>query len=150
MIISLKLPFSFKNETLATGSELRSSFAVLSKDTVFISEPYSDLREPKVFEAFKKNISKRKKKQAFGARIIGCDLHPEYLSTKYAKEIFEDAKRSVAAIYEDVNSQVKEQTGKLRQAWLETIEEKLDLEGRVEDLEKEVSDLQSQLEEVAG
>ena len=95
----IKLPFSFKDSVLATGSELKSSFAILIGDTVFLSRVFDDLREPKVLENFKRAILNKKKEFGLEPRVIGCDLHPEYISTKYSKEIFEKAKRRKKRIY---------------------------------------------------
>lgn len=102
---TIKLPFSFKNSVLAMGSEVKNSFAVLIGDTMFISELFDDLREPSVFEEYKQTILNINRKKEFrlkhgGApKIISCDLHPEYISTKFAKEIFEKAKKRKKEIY---------------------------------------------------
>ena len=94
---SIRLPFSFENSVLATGSEIKSSFAILAGDTVFISSVFDDLRQPKVFENFKRAILKNKRNFKFEPDgipdIIACDLHPEYISVKYSKDIFEEAKK---------------------------------------------------------
>lgn len=99
---SIKLPFSFKDSVLATGPERKGSFAILVGDTVFISEVFDDLREPKIFEDYKQAILSKKKGLKFKSNfpnIIACDLHPEYISTKYAKDIFEKARRSKKKIH---------------------------------------------------
>jgi hydrogenase maturation protein HypF len=88
---SIRLPFSFQDLVLATGSETKTSFAFLSKKDVFVSNIFDDLKEPKISGNFKKAILKNLKK--FSPAIIACDLHPEYISTKYAKEVFEKARK---------------------------------------------------------
>jgi hydrogenase maturation protein HypF len=93
MLTSIKLPFSFKDSVLATGSELKSSFSILVGDTVFMSEVFDDLREPGLFEDFKKAILKNAKDLKTETNIIACDSHPEYISTKYSKEIYKKGGR---------------------------------------------------------
>ena len=95
---SIKLPFSFKNPVLATGSELKSSFAILVRDTVSISSAFEDLRTPEVFEDFKKAIVGKKRDLRCDPRIIACDLHPEYMSTKYANELLGKGKGHISLI----------------------------------------------------
>ncbi len=92
MFTSIKLPFFSKHPILATGSELKSSFAILLGSNVFISKVFDDLRRPLIFEDFKKAILNKKKEFGRDFKIIACDLHPEYISTKYAKQLLEKEK----------------------------------------------------------
>ncbi|MBL7070928.1 MAG: carbamoyltransferase HypF [Candidatus Omnitrophica bacterium] len=87
----IKLPLSFSSPVLAVGSESKSGFAVLSGDRVSVSRIFSDLKDPAEFDSYKKAILSKKK--SFERGIIAHDLHPEYMSTKYAGEIFEKIKR---------------------------------------------------------
>lgn len=89
----IKLPSPFKKPVLAMGSELKSSFAILIGKGVFISRTFDDLRAPKIFEDYKQAILNKKKDFELEPGVIACDLHPEYISTNYAKEIFEKAKK---------------------------------------------------------
>src|SRR3990167_628851 len=84
---SVKLPFSFKHSVLATGSELNTTFSLLKKDTVFISPPYRDLKDPSVFRDFKKDITRREKAIRIKPDTIACDSHPGYISAEYARNI---------------------------------------------------------------
>jgi hydrogenase maturation protein HypF len=97
--VIVKLPFSLKKTVLAVGPELKTTFAILRKDNVFISDVFDDLKKPQVFEDLKKAILNKKKEFEFDPNIIACDLHPEYISTKFAKEIFEKAKKRKKKIY---------------------------------------------------
>ncbi len=84
---SIKLPFSFKHSVLALGSETNTTFSLLNKDTIFLSEPYTDLKDPSAFESFRKDILKEEKSLGIKPDIIACDMHPEYISSKYARDI---------------------------------------------------------------
>jgi hydrogenase maturation protein HypF len=106
----IKLPFSFKDSVLATGSEFKSSFAVLIKDTIFISRVFDDLGNPHVFESYKRAILNTKRKLGIKPDIIGCDLHPEYVSTKYAKEFFEEFGQSKEKFYSPIDAYRRQNT----------------------------------------
>lgn len=84
---SIRLPFSFRHSVLAVGSETNTSFSLLKKNAVFVSRSYNDLKTPSTFEKFKKDITGKEKALSIKPCIIACDLHPEYMSVKYAKEI---------------------------------------------------------------
>lgn len=89
---SIKLPFSFKHTVLALGSETNTTFSLLSNDAVFLSDPYRDLKDPSIFEDFKRGISDKKKALRIKPDTIACDMHPEYISSKYARDIAKDEK----------------------------------------------------------
>ena len=93
-MLNIKLPFSSGASVLATGAELKNSFAVLDGDTAFISGVFGDLKDPKTLRKFEKAVTEKERAFKGGFRTIACDLHPEYASTKYAKEIFEKKKSS--------------------------------------------------------
>jgi len=88
--ITIKIPFFSRKSVLATGAESKSSFAFLSGNTVLLSRVFDDLRDPAEFEAFKSAISKKSRGSA--PQVVAYDLHPDYISTKYAREISEKRK----------------------------------------------------------
>jgi len=83
----LKLPSFFKHSVLALGSETNTTFSLLNKDTVFLSNPYQDLKDLSVFENFKNDILKERKSAGIKPDVIACDMHPEYISAKYGRDI---------------------------------------------------------------
>ncbi|MFH0839799.1 MAG: hypothetical protein V1883_02140 [Candidatus Omnitrophota bacterium] len=84
---TVKVPFSFKHSVLAAGSETNTTFSLLKKDTVFVSAPYKDLKAPLTLDSFKKDIARKEASLHINPDIIACDLHPEYMSAKYAKTL---------------------------------------------------------------
>lgn len=86
------MPFSFKDSVLAVGSESATGFAFLVKDRVFTSAVFDNLRDANTFEAFKKAIARKKRMLGREPGVIACDMHPEYISAKYAKGLFEKRK----------------------------------------------------------
>jgi hydrogenase maturation protein HypF len=83
------LPLYLKEEApplLAVGGHLKNTIAITAGHNVFISQHIGDLETAEAFEAFQKVI--RSFQTLYGirpARVV-CDMHPDYLSTQYARE----------------------------------------------------------------
>ncbi|MBI5652687.1 MAG: carbamoyltransferase HypF [Chloroflexi bacterium] len=80
----VKLPFETR-PTLAVGAELKNTFCVTREQYAFLSQHIGDLENFPTLEAFQTQIEHFKKLFRIEPEIIAHDLHPEYLSTKYAK-----------------------------------------------------------------
>ncbi len=96
MVYSLPRQFGAKDCVLATGSESKSTFALLTEYTLYISEVFGNLREPKEFDSFKKAIAVQRRRLKCSPTIIACDLHPEYLSRKYAERLVREQRDTCA------------------------------------------------------
>ncbi|MCX6152686.1 MAG: carbamoyltransferase HypF [Candidatus Kapabacteria bacterium] len=70
---------------LAVGAHLKNSIALKKGKNVFISQHIGDLSTNEANSAFIKVINDFEKLYDTSADKIICDLHPEYLSTKYSK-----------------------------------------------------------------
>lgn len=81
------LPFSAPRPILACGGELKSTICLAKDERAFVSHHLGDLEHFAAFEAFREAITHYER--LFDARpaVIAHDLHPEYLSTKYAIEL---------------------------------------------------------------
>ena len=85
-------PFPFLMDTkmkeiLGCGAELKNT-ACLSKDKfAFLSQYIGDLKTYSTFNFYKETIRRLDGLFAIKPKIIACDLHPDYLSTKYAREL---------------------------------------------------------------
>ncbi len=77
--VSFSLP-----DLLAVGPHLKNTVAVARDRNVFISQHIGDLETQESFEAFQEEI--RSLGDLYGIKPVGVvsDLHPDYLSTKYA------------------------------------------------------------------
>ncbi|MCK4245381.1 MAG: carbamoyltransferase HypF [Candidatus Omnitrophica bacterium] len=84
--IQLPTPHSLL-PTLACGAHLKNTFALAKGDEIFISHHIGDLENLETLVAFEKGVKHFKKLFDIEPAIIAHDLHPEYLSTKYAKEL---------------------------------------------------------------
>jgi len=82
----IHLPFKAK-QVLACGAELKNTFCATKEDHAFISQHIGDMENLETLEHFENTIELYKKLFRIEPRILAHDLHPEYLSTKYAKEL---------------------------------------------------------------
>jgi len=80
----LILPFSSKRHVLACGGELKNTFCLARDDYFFLSHHIGDLENIETLRSFEEGIEHFKKLFFIEPRVIAYDLHPEYLSTKYA------------------------------------------------------------------
>lgn len=69
---------------LACGPELKNTVALSRGETVFLSQHIGDLDNPEAFRFFEHAIEHLKKILEVEPEAIAYDLHPEYLSTKWA------------------------------------------------------------------
>jgi len=74
-------------EVLALGGELKNTVCLAKGRYVFPSQYLGDLKSVDNFEFFQDSIQKLEKILKITPRLIACDLHPDYLSTKYAEKI---------------------------------------------------------------
>jgi hydrogenase maturation protein HypF len=85
---ALSLPAGFENapDLLAYGGELKSTFCLLKDGAAVISQHQGDLEEVTTFEDYQKNLRLYADLYDHRPGLLAVDLHPEYLSTKLAKE----------------------------------------------------------------
>ncbi len=82
----VELPFNSGHHILACGAELKNTFCLTKNDYAFLSHYIGDLENLEVLLAFEDGIKHFEHLFSINPTIIAYDLHPEYLSTKYAKE----------------------------------------------------------------
>jgi len=79
---------SFKSEqVLACGAEEKNTFCLTKDEHAFLSQHIGDMENAETLEHFESTIELYKKLFRVEPRMIACDMHPEYLSTKYARQI---------------------------------------------------------------
>ncbi|MDD5140077.1 MAG: carbamoyltransferase HypF [Verrucomicrobiales bacterium] len=71
---------------LAVGAHMKNSVALAVGENVFISQHIGDLETEQANSAFRRVISDFEKLYEARPEIIAADLHPDYLSTKFARE----------------------------------------------------------------
>ncbi len=72
---------------LAVGAHLKNSVAFAIDDNIFISQHIGDLETEPAHKAFRQVAADLPRLYAAQPEIIAADLHPDYLSTKFADEI---------------------------------------------------------------
>jgi hydrogenase maturation protein HypF len=70
---------------LAVGGHLKNTVALTAGSHVFISQHIGDLETMQAFEAFRNVIDSFQDLYRVQPEQIVCDMHPDYLSTKYAR-----------------------------------------------------------------
>lgn len=83
----LKLPHKTDKKILALGANQKSSVAVVIDDSVVLSPYIGDLGSLTSIEHYKSHIETLKRIYDFEPDVVVCDKHPNYESTKYAKEL---------------------------------------------------------------
>jgi hydrogenase maturation protein HypF len=79
----VKLSFDLEM-ILACGGELKNTFSLSRGPYVFMSHHIGDMENHETLLSFEQGIEHFKKLFSIEPRAVAYDLHPEYLSTKYA------------------------------------------------------------------
>jgi hydrogenase maturation protein HypF len=74
-------------EVLGCGAEEKNTFCLTRDNYAFISQHIGDMENMETMEHFENTLALYKKLFRIEPEIIAYDLHPEYLSTKYALEL---------------------------------------------------------------
>ncbi|PWU47353.1 carbamoyltransferase HypF [Micromonospora globispora] len=78
------LPWRFDRPVLACGAELKNTFCVAKGRRAFVSHHIGDLENYETLRAFTDGIAHFTRLFDVRPEVVAHDLHPEYLSTKYA------------------------------------------------------------------
>jgi len=83
---SIRLEWNFSESVLACGPEQNNTFALAKGDRIYLSHHIGDLENYEVLRSLEEGVVHFKKIFDIEPTIIAYDLHPDYLSTKYAQE----------------------------------------------------------------
>ncbi len=72
---------------LAVGGHLKNTVAINSGANAFVSQHIGDLSTAKAYEAFEKVTADLQRLYDVRPRLVAHDLHPDYLSAKYAARL---------------------------------------------------------------
>jgi len=72
------------SEVLACGGELKSAFCLTKDNYAILSQHIGDLENLETLEFFEETLRHMKRFFRVEPRAVACDLHPGYLSTKFA------------------------------------------------------------------
>lgn len=83
---AVKIPLSTQ-PTLAVGAELKNTFCLTRDSYAFVSHHIGDLENYETLASFESGIEHFKRLFRIDPQLVAADLHPDYLSTKYAFEL---------------------------------------------------------------
>jgi hydrogenase maturation protein HypF len=83
---SVPLPEPAGRPLLACGAELKNTFCVAKGERAWVGHHIGDLENYETLRSFTDGIEHFERLFAVSPEVVAHDLHPEYLSTKYALE----------------------------------------------------------------
>jgi hydrogenase maturation protein HypF len=83
----LPVPVTFTRPVLACGAELKSTFCLGTSRHAFLSHHIGDLENAETLRSFTEGIEHFRRLFDIEPQVVAHDLHPEYLSTKYAHDL---------------------------------------------------------------
>ena len=83
---AIRLPVRAPRPVVAVGGELKATFCVARGNEAFLSPHLGDLDRELAYRAFHADLALYLAMLGVDADVIAHDLHPEYLSTKWALE----------------------------------------------------------------
>ena len=85
----INLPSGFENipQILAMGSELKNTFCLLRDGKAILSQHLGDLETATVFKSYQDTLNLFLNLFEHQPEAVAIDKHPEYLSTKFGKEL---------------------------------------------------------------
>jgi hydrogenase maturation protein HypF len=83
----IDLPFRCPRPLLAVGGQLKATFALGRDRQAFLSHHMGDLDHFEAYRAFEKDVALYRQLFAVTPEVVACDLHPDYVTTRYAQEL---------------------------------------------------------------
>ncbi len=80
----LTLPFETPVPILGAGSEQKNTFTLLKDGYAFVSQHIGDLENAETLAAYEETLALYERLFRITPEVVAYDLHPEYLSTKFA------------------------------------------------------------------
>jgi hydrogenase maturation protein HypF len=83
----LALPFETDVDILAAGPEQKNTFTLLTGGYAFVSQHIGDMENAETLDSFEATEKLYERLFRISPELVAHDLHPEYLSTKWALEL---------------------------------------------------------------
>jgi hydrogenase maturation protein HypF len=83
----LPLPFSTGVHILAAGPEQKATFCLARETHAFVSQHIGDMENADTLEAYERTLALYEDMFRIKPALVAYDLHPEYLSSKFAKSL---------------------------------------------------------------
>jgi hydrogenase maturation protein HypF len=82
------IPLSFRAlEVLACGAEYKNTFCITKDHYAFMSQHVGDMDNMETLSHFEKMLDLYQKLFRLEPKIVACDKHPDYLASRYAREM---------------------------------------------------------------
>jgi len=72
---------------LAVGAHLKNNVALKIDNNIFISQHIGDLETKQAYSAFQRSAQDLPRLYDARIDVVACDMHPDYLSTKFAEQL---------------------------------------------------------------
>ncbi len=82
----VQLPWQLP-EVLACGPELKNTFCISRGKEAFLSQHIGDMQGIENLDFFEKTVEHLKALLEVQPEVVACDLHPDYLTTRYARKL---------------------------------------------------------------
>jgi hydrogenase maturation protein HypF len=102
------VPASFAQPVLACGALLKNTFCLGVGDTAYLGPHIGDLENLDTFESFEHAVGRMERFLGAAPAVVAHDLHPDYLSTRYALRRPEPVKVAVQHHHAHVASAMAE------------------------------------------
>lgn len=83
----IMLPGASAVDILAVGPEQKNTFTLIKGSSAFVSQHIGDMENKETLEHFEQTLELYRKLFRIDPKVVAHDLHPEYLSTKFAHEL---------------------------------------------------------------
>jgi hydrogenase maturation protein HypF len=90
----IRLPFEAR-QVLSCGAEEKNTFCLTKDNYAFLSQHIGDMENMETLEHFDSTIFLYKSLFHIEPEIVAHDLHPDYLATKYARELGESGMKLI-------------------------------------------------------
>jgi hydrogenase maturation protein HypF len=94
----LVLTAPVRRPVLGCGAELKSTFCLARGTYAFLSHHIGDLENAETLRSFTEGVAHYRRLFDVEPAVVAHDLHPEYLSTKYALDLAEENEHSVELV----------------------------------------------------
>ena len=81
----VRLPFQAP-AVLATGGELKNAFCLTRQKYAFLSHHIGDMENYETLQSFEEGVRHYQRLFRIQPEILACDLHPNYLASRYARK----------------------------------------------------------------
>jgi len=82
----VRLPYEVPH-ALGVGGELKNAFCLAREEQAFLSQHIGDMENAEVLESFERNVEHLGRLFRVEPRLVAHDLHPDYMTTTFAKKM---------------------------------------------------------------